>query len=503
MTMRAPVFITLAAAGWRGGCGVSAADLDITGPTARVRFLSEADAEYAVLEGGDGWLNTTARMAALDYIAGETSLLDIARRLSSLDALNTTLQATIASLQATVASQQATIASQQATIDALATSCTAPTTSPPQPAATGSALSPGSFYFIGGTYLPSTYPTQDVARWDVQTGSWHTDEVPGMSHYRQKAAAVVHDGFLYVIGGTGLADSGEAISADVYQWNNLGCPAPDGNTTRVLVDNAAFAIRCAGDAAAPLTSVERYPLAGGSWSPVASLPTAMAYSFAASLGAHIYVSDGFSLIKYVPGSDTWVQCTPPSINHGRPAQNSEVGDLVALSGRLYLVGGYFGFVNSNYQHDNFQGSAYDPDSDTWSLISPFPFDSGRNNVVGRERFGMVAVGNSSFYTIAGDECPYTCPPCCSSVSYVERYDVAAQTWSSRASAPQAFTGMDRKARSVGDMIYVFPDYVPSRTSSRSTWGADEIFAYDTSTNVWSVSSSLPVQLRYTSMVYIS
>jgi len=53
------------------------------------------------------------------------------------------------------------------------------------------------------------------------------------------------------------------------------------------------------------------------------------------------------------------------------------------------------------------------------------------------------------------------------------------------------------------MIYVFPDYVPSRTSSRSTWGADEIFAYDTSTNVWSVSSSLPVQLRYTSMVYIS
>jgi len=65
-------------------CG-SAADLDITGPTARIRFLNEADAEYAVLEGGDGWLNTTARVVALDYVAGETSLVDVARRLSSVE----------------------------------------------------------------------------------------------------------------------------------------------------------------------------------------------------------------------------------------------------------------------------------------------------------------------------------------------------------------------------------------------------------------------------------
>lgn len=45
-----------------------------------------------------------------------------------------------------------------------------------------------------------------------------------MAFYREGAAAVVHEGYLYVIGGTGFADPGVTIVVDQHQWENDGCP---------------------------------------------------------------------------------------------------------------------------------------------------------------------------------------------------------------------------------------------------------------------------------------
>jgi len=479
--------------------GSYAADLDITGgpaAPARVRFLNAASAEHAVLEGGEGWLNVSTRVAAQDFVSANGVSLDaLGRRLEADESL-ASLQAIVASQQATIASLQATIASQQATISAQATSCTTDTqmTSPPAPAATGSALIAG-LYFIAGKYTGSSIGSRLVARWDLQASSWHTDEVPPLTHSRQSAAAVVHDGFLYVIGGTGMLDSGQAFSADEFQWNNQGCPAPDGNTTRVLVDNTDYRSRCLSNAQEPLASVERYPLTGGSWSPVASMPAPMARTYAASLGAHIYVTDEISLVKYVPGSDTWVQCAPLLYSHLDPSHG--IGDMVAISGRLYLIGNTLRSSSGSYQGNGFQGEAYDPNLDTWSLIAPFPYT--RNSVQnGRLDHGVVAVG-SLLYTIAGFECPYTCPPCCSEPNYVESYHVSAQTWSALASPPQVLHGMNRLARAVGDVVYVVPEGVTSRANSQ----ASEIFAYDTGANSWSVAGSIPVRLEETSMVHIA
>jgi len=96
-----------------GPAPICGADLDITGRPARVRFLDATDAEHAVLEGGEGWLNATVRLAAPDFVtAGGRSLEELGRRLGdSVD-----LQAIIESQQATIASQQAIIASQQSVI---------------------------------------------------------------------------------------------------------------------------------------------------------------------------------------------------------------------------------------------------------------------------------------------------------------------------------------------------------------------------------------------------
>ena len=79
------------------------ADLDITGAPARVRFLNAADTESAVLEGGEGWLNATVRVAAQDFVTSNGASLEaLERRLS---------EASLADLQATISSQQAVIAS--------------------------------------------------------------------------------------------------------------------------------------------------------------------------------------------------------------------------------------------------------------------------------------------------------------------------------------------------------------------------------------------------------
>ena len=97
-----------------------AADLDITGSPAapaRVRFLDAADAEqHAVLEGSEGWLNASVRVAAHDFVTfNGVSVNALGRRLQDGDS--------IASLHAIIASQQATITSQQAIIESqLATS---------------------------------------------------------------------------------------------------------------------------------------------------------------------------------------------------------------------------------------------------------------------------------------------------------------------------------------------------------------------------------------------
>jgi len=101
--------------------GAYAADLDITGAPeapARVRFLDAADAEHAVLEGSEGWLNASTRVAAQDFVSANGVSLDaLGRRLEDDESL--------AGLQAVIASQQATIASQQTTIASQQTTCTA------------------------------------------------------------------------------------------------------------------------------------------------------------------------------------------------------------------------------------------------------------------------------------------------------------------------------------------------------------------------------------------
>ena len=169
-------------------------------------------------------------------------------------------------------------------------------------------------------------------------------------------------------------------------------------------------MRCNATEAQSLRSVERYPLAGGQWTETAPLPTACEYTYGTSLNAHLFVyctryndpSSAYGLVKFHSPSSTWTECASPSIVRG-----PNFGNLVAAAVRLYLIGGYYSSVMGI--SDTLRGDVYDPDSDSWSLLTPsFPFyRQGLTN--GAHATGVVLV-QSSLYIIAGYECPTTCPP---------------------------------------------------------------------------------------------
>jgi len=80
---------------------VDGADLDITGPIARVRFLDRADGEYTVLEGSEGWLNVSSAIAAPDFVttAGTLSFNDLVAAFEAQQAVIANLTAELHSVK--------------------------------------------------------------------------------------------------------------------------------------------------------------------------------------------------------------------------------------------------------------------------------------------------------------------------------------------------------------------------------------------------------------------
>lgn len=92
----------------------------------------------------------------------------------------------------------------------------------------------------------------------------------------------------------------------------------------------------------------------------------------------------------------------------------------------------------------------------------------------------------------------TISPCCSHVSYIEKFDLITQTWTSLPSAPQTLVGMERMAVSIGDLVYVNP----SAVAGSYTYTGDT-FAYNTSANSWSTEvGTIPMQLTKSAMVHV-
>jgi N-acetylneuraminic acid mutarotase len=183
-----------------------------------------------------------------------------------------------------------------------------------------------------------------------------------------------------------------------------------------------------------------------------------AYGYDNGLG-----SDTNATRLYHITTDTWTAGTDAPL----PVR-SEEGSAVH-KGLLYVVGGRSsstGGVLSDLDR-------YDPSTDTWTVLAPMPTPRAGLGVA-KLAGGIYAVGGRT--SIGG--------PCTGGeLAAVERYDIATNTWSPKASLPAARS--DVGAMAIGGKLYAFGGC----TAAGGVTSAAEV--YDPTTDTWSPIAPLP------------
>ena len=178
----------------------------------------------------------------------------------------------------------------------------------------------------------------------------------------------------------------------------------------------------------------------------------------AAFGFDPGVGDTLTTRIYDIASDTW------TTGSDGPLPGRSEGAAVTGDGSLYAVGGRGGgVVLTNLDR-------YTPATDTWTSLAPMP--------TARAGLGVARVGDA-IYAIGGRTNPGG--PCTGGeLASVERYDIAAQTWSTVASLPSARS--DLGAITKGGKIYVFGG------CAGGVFLAD-VDVYDPETDTWSTAPS--------------
>jgi len=183
---------------------------------------------------------------------------------------------------------------------------------------------------------------------------------------------------------------------------------------------------------ATVATAEVYDTATGSWSRGPDLPVAVNHAMAASLDGVLYVAGGndgrrpSDQVARLDG-DRWRRLAP--LPRGRQA-----GGLVALDGRLYLVGGV---VEGGLASDT---QVYDPAADRWSPAPGLP--------TRREHLGAAAAGGR-VYVVGGRTGGIG-----SNLAAAEAFDPAAGRWSAVAPLPTARGGLAATATAGGQVVAV-------------------------------------------------
>ena len=183
---------------------------------------------------------------------------------------------------------------------------------------------------------------------------------------------------------------------------------------------------------ATLATAEVYDTATDTWSRGPDLPVAVNHAMAATLDGVLYVAGGndgrgpSDQVARLDG-DHWRRLAP--LPRGRQA-----GGLVALDGRLYLVGGV---VEGGLASDT---QVYDPAADRWSPAPGLP--------TRREHLGAAAAGGR-VYVVGGRTGGIG-----SNLAAAEAFDPAAGRWSAVAPLPTARGGLAATATAGGQVVAV-------------------------------------------------
>jgi len=156
---------------------------------------------------------------------------------------------------------------------------------------------------------------------------------------------------------------------------------------------------------------------GTTWQRGPSLPISVNHPGAAAIGSDVYVAGGFTpagatnrVFVLKSGSNSWRELAPMRRARGALA-------LVAMSGRLYAIGGRDGGVQIAVPE------SYDPGTGRWVDLPAMP--GPRNHVGGYLDNNSVCV--------AGGRTPFTS-------AAIDCFDPASATWGNRAALPTPTSG---------------------------------------------------------------
>jgi Kelch motif/Galactose oxidase, central domain len=224
-----------------------------------------------------------------------------------------------------------------------------------------------------------------------------------------------------------------APAGDDPAWRTLA-PAPSQRTevAAAAVGRRIWVLGGYGPDGATLATVEVYDTTTDTWARGPDLPVAVNHAMAASLDGVLYIAGGndgddpSAQVARLDG-DRWRTLAP--LPQGRSA-----GGLVALDGRLYLVGGV---VEGGLAGDT---QVYDPAADRWSPAPGLPTP--------REHLGAAAAGGR-VYVVGGRVGGLG-----GNLAAAEALDPASGRWSAVAELPTARGGLAATATAGGQVVAV-------------------------------------------------
>ena len=222
--------------------------------------------------------------------------------------------------------------------------------------------------------------------------------------------------------------------------------------------------------------------AQGKWVKLAPFPEPAEELLGASAGGKLYVFCGLApgwkptgyVYEYDPASDKWTKKKPMPLLSHHVSFTEYNGKIYAFGGFRYPDSGPAAWVPIDNAWE------YDPASDTWKALAPMPTKRGSPVA--------VTVGNK-MYVIGGA----TTPPGSSepsvhpqrphvSVSTVEEYDPATNTWRGR--APMPTPRNHATAGVVNGKVYVIGGRVGAAFISAGSSNVDVVEEYDPATDTW-------------------
>ncbi|XP_031549937.1 kelch-like protein 17 [Actinia tenebrosa] len=202
----------------------------------------------------------------------------------------------------------------------------------------------GFVYVVGGFYDDSKQDaTSNVCRYDFRTNTWV--EVSALRQCTSLPAVTVHDGQLYVIGGTdndALRDT-QRYSPETNTWESLArlsvgrcaaCAAAD--------DHHVYVFGGMQESSDFLDTAEKYEPSANTWIPIESMSTVRAFACVAAVGEKIYVIGGSTDVL---GKDALSSCEVYDTRAQEWRMIASMGiprfaaTTTVIHERLYVLGG--------------------------------------------------------------------------------------------------------------------------------------------------------------------